>query len=211
MMAPGDAGPSTILSSAYNQPSIVEAYLQSTLKDPSFPSIAIESLQELMTGSEEEADDYDLEAKSSSVQDAFESIEASLSIGQKAALKEAIKALGLFFATTQGIVDQKSIKGVVVEERLKLGYCKILDRQWIEAVVDLDIVRKQMYSSSKSTSKTQGRNENEAMKKAYVSALKGLQLACLLSGKKSDAVKCRRWIRQVEEQTNMSNEAERKE
>lgn len=202
----GDINSSSILSSAYFQPRIVDVYLASTLEASDFPQEAIRDLQKYIA-KKKDADD---ESNIQKAQEYFESLFKSLSIDQRTALKEAIKALSsnLTLAssssststtTTTSISiskssdflqndDQRSIQkhaSYMLQNRILLGYCKMLDKKWIEAVMELDLVRTQLYSSQEDVL--------IQFKAIYLESLAGLQLASLLLGKRNDAMRFAKW------------------
>jgi hypothetical protein len=179
------AGSSHILTSTYNQPRIVEAYLSSTLKDPNFPTSSIQSLQSLINNDSEEGNE-------GLVRSAFEEIHAALSIEQNKALQEAIRAISLSSTLSETADD--------VEQRLLLAYCRILNRQWKEAIVDFDLIRNHLYSKIKS-----GTNDQDLdLSRRYIDALKGLQLASILLGKMSDVANYRKWTKSHQESRSKS-------
>ena len=186
----GSTTMSSILSSAYFQPRVVDAYLASALQSPSFPADALTALAALTAGR--------LTWSCDEAADSFEDIRRYLRADQVDALHDAIRALSSSLTlAAAGRPDGDSTAAMVapmqqLRNRCLLGYCKTLNRDWLEALVDLDLVRGEAHRSNRREAQATVATAHE-MGNIYRDALAGLQLASLLLGRQADADRFARW------------------
>lgn len=185
-----DANPN-ILSSAFFEPSIIKTFLRITLADERFPALAIHYLMQADDGKTESSKTEHKEVKErlNALRRATNEEATSpfyLKEDQKTALKEAIQALCTFLA----LPDSDNMEAY--QQRVMLGFCRLLNVQPIEGLFEFDIVRKALYFKMNKCVK-EGNNIPEEEKQLYKNTLWGAELATGMMGKESEAERYRKW------------------
>lgn len=179
-----------ILSSAFFEPSIIKTFLRITLADERFPALAVHYLIQADDGEPDHKEVIEhLDALRSAANGHFSS-PFYLKEEQRTALKEAIQALCTFLA----LPDSNNMEAY--QQRVMLGFCRLLNHQPIEGIFELDIVRKALYSRMNKRAK-EGNVGEEEEQQLYKKTLWGAELAAGMMGKENEAERYRRWRQQL--------------
>ncbi|PWN37094.1 uncharacterized protein FA14DRAFT_169982 [Meira miltonrushii] len=177
-----------ILSSAFFEPSIIKTFLRITLADERFPALVIHYL---MQADEGKSDQKEVTERLDAIRSAANGISSSpfyLKDEHKTALKEAIQALCTFLA----LPDSNNMEAH--QQRVMLGFCRLLSNQPIEGIFEFDIVRKALYSKMNKRAK-EGKDAKDTSEEQqlYQKTLWGAELAAGMMGKESEAERYRKW------------------
>jgi hypothetical protein len=189
-----DDSSTSIISSPYFQPRIIDAYLSSALNADRFPKQSINAIRDLARSTEVEGDQKEDGLVSLRVAKSYEELKERMQQENVAALQDAIRALSSQLTISEAAIGKEESSKALgrLENRTLLGFCRITSGRWQEATVDLDIVRRETHHRVK-TQKAASK-EQETI---YIDALSGLLLVSLLLGKHSEAVKFARWKREA--------------
>lgn len=186
-----------ILSSSFFEPSIIKTFLRITLANERFPTLAIHFLMQSEDDHESESnlnDQKETNERINALRSAAKSDTNSpfyLQKDQKQALTEAIQALGTFLA----LPDSHDRMEEILQQRVMLGFCRILNNQPIEGALEFDLVRKALYSKlnklgkDKETTIDRGKEDYQV----YAKALWGAELTAKMMGKENEAERFRKW------------------
>lgn len=193
-----------ILSSAFFEPSIIKSFLRITLADERFPALAIHYLMQSDDGDD---DQKEVKDRLNALRNAANDQKTSpfyLKSEPKIALKDAIQALCTFLA----LPDSAQTMMESNQQRIMLGFCRILNNQPIEGLFEFDIVRKSLYSKVNKRTK-EGKNARESCleeEEEYRKALWGAELAAGLMGKESEAERYRKWRQTIKSKASSTEQ-----